>query len=316
MPRKPDSRLSFPFLGALAITAAFMMAAVLPPESAEAHPAGACKPRIGKPANGATTSLEPLVTAKFGGLKNCKINEVQIIVREQPSNSLVFTKDWNCCNVMSSLHNVVEYRIPSGKLKPGREYKIQLMFKDKHLIGQPKRQYSAVTIRTPHQSGGYDGSGGGGDYASVEPNTNRPGSDYRDFTMVTIDPNKCAEVCEQDSKCRAYTYVPPGYQGPDPRCWLKDSVPNAVTAKGMVSGITNSPMPQTMNINRPGKDYTNFALNQPEPIRCAKACAGDSRCKAYTYVPPGQQGPQARCWLKDAEPLRKADDGLVSGVKE
>ncbi|HKA86663.1 MAG TPA: PAN domain-containing protein [Haliangiales bacterium] len=68
------------------------------------------------------------------------------------------------------------------------------------------------------------------------------------------------------------------------------------------------------NVNRYGGDYTGFDISQPRPLWCAYYCAEDSRCLAFTYVPPGIQGPYAKCWLKSTVPGQSYAPGLVSGV--
>ncbi len=72
---------------------------------------------------------------------------------------------------------------------------------------------------------------------------------------------------------------------------------------------------QEQNVNRPGKDYTSFVLQEAKPELCQKACNEDPRCKAYTYVKPGLQGAQARCWLKSEAPTSVTDECCISGVK-
>lgn len=67
--------------------------------------------------------------------------------------------------------------------------------------------------------------------------------------------------------------------------------------------------------NRPGGDYQDFELKEARPEICQRACANDSRCRAFTYVKPGIQGRLARCYLKKTEPKRVADRCCVSGVK-
>ena len=57
-------------------------------------------------------------------------------------------------------------------------------------------------------------------------------------------------------------------------------------------------------------------MESPKPNECRKACLADLRCKAYTYVKPGIQGPQARCWLKNAVPQESASACCESGVKK
>jgi PAN domain len=66
--------------------------------------------------------------------------------------------------------------------------------------------------------------------------------------------------------------------------------------------------------NRFGGDYVGFDLGQPNPLWCSYYCSQDVRCNAYTYVPPGVQGPNAKCWLKDRVLATSAAPGLVSGV--
>mgnify|MGYP000745995732 CR=1 FL=1 len=66
--------------------------------------------------------------------------------------------------------------------------------------------------------------------------------------------------------------------------------------------------------DRPGSDYRNFPFDAG-PERCQQACAEDPNCKAFTWVRPGVQGPQARCWLKSAVPTAVANANCVSGVK-
>ena len=68
--------------------------------------------------------------------------------------------------------------------------------------------------------------------------------------------------------------------------------------------------------DRPGNNYRNFDIPHPEPEICLIDCQVDPRCKAFTYVKPGLQGPKARCWLKDAVPNAKPSPGCISGVKK
>lgn len=68
--------------------------------------------------------------------------------------------------------------------------------------------------------------------------------------------------------------------------------------------------------NRPGRDYHDFDLAQPDPAACAEACLRDPRCQAFSFVQPGIQAEAARCWLKDAVPEAVADDCCISGVRD
>ena len=68
-------------------------------------------------------------------------------------------------------------------------------------------------------------------------------------------------------------------------------------------------------IDRPGSDYRNFDLARPDPALCEAACANDNRCKAWTWVRPGHQGSNARCWLKYRVPAAQASNCCVSGTR-
>jgi|GEM_PF-6999248 hypothetical protein len=75
---------------------------------------------------------------------------------------------------------------------------------------------------------------------NIEPNSDRPGSDYRNFNLSTPDFRLCFEACNLDTVCQAYTYVPPGVQGPQARCWLKNAVPGSRVVSAMVSGYVRN----------------------------------------------------------------------------
>jgi len=69
--------------------------------------------------------------------------------------------------------------------------------------------------------------------------------------------------------------------------------------------------------DRPGQNYRNVVLSDPDPKHCKNLCRKDGAvCRAFTYVNPGVQGPQARCWLKNGVPAPVPDANCYSGVKK
>jgi len=78
------------------------------------------------------------------------------------------------------------------------------------------------------------------DSNSIEYGIDRPGSDYKNFDLSEENPIVCKQACDNDEKCKAWTYVKPGYQGPYPKCWLKSNIPNATKNLFTVSGIKNN----------------------------------------------------------------------------
>lgn len=162
---------------------------------------------------------------------------------------------------------------------------------------------------------------------ALEYDVDRPGSDYNNFDLNAADPALCMQSCQGDPNCRAFTYVKPGVQGPNPRCWLKNQIPTATPNQCCVSGVVRpeatpvvmTPAPNTgialeQNTDRPGYDFQNFDLAAPNPQLCADACVRDSNCHSFTYVNPGVQGPSARCWLKNSVAQSVPSNCCVSGV--
>lgn len=156
---------------------------------------------------------------------------------------------------------------------------------------------------------------------TMERDTDRSGSDYRDFDLRRAEPEACRAACERESACRAWTYVKPGVQGDLARCWLKDAVPEPGANDCCVSGVKGAGggagggAGMERNTNRMGADYKDFELDQPRAQLCQAACTKERECRAWTYVKPGVQGDKAHCWLKNEVPEPGPDDCCTSGVK-
>jgi len=151
---------------------------------------------------------------------------------------------------------------------------------------------------------------------NLEYDTNRPGSDYRDFE-IQADPARCRDACANDSTCRAFTYVKPGIQGQNAHCWLKSAVPNSSANNCCVSGVKsggNSAGGLEVDVNRLGGDYRDFELRSNNPYDCREACANDSRCASFTYVRPSFFGQYSHCFLKSSVPDGRREGCCISGV--
>ncbi len=67
---------------------------------------------------------------------------------------------------------------------------------------------------------------------SLEENVDRPGMDYgRIFLNSNDGPDACKWLCENDNKCRSFTFVRRGFQGSRPICYVKSGVPNKVSPR-------------------------------------------------------------------------------------
>jgi hypothetical protein len=59
----------------------------------------------------------------------------------------------------------------------------------------------------------------------LEYSIDRAGGDYRSFETTPDATGKaCADACQAENRCRAWTYVRPGYLGPAARCYLKNQL--------------------------------------------------------------------------------------------
>lgn len=153
--------------------------------------------------------------------------------------------------------------------------------------------------------------------SALEWNKNRPGGDYNHFPLVVPLPQQCEVACNGDAQCKAWTYVKPGIQGPLAQCWLKNTVPAKVSDNCCVSGKKPAPAATLdFNTDRPGHDFTNVTLPSGSGYKaCRTLCNADSACKAWTFVKPGYQGSNPRCWLKNSVPAKVSSACCTSGTK-
>jgi hypothetical protein len=72
----------------------------------------------------------------------------------------------------------------------------------------------------------------------IEYSIDRTGSDYRYFELPPDAPDgACKAACEAENKCRAWTYVRPGYISPSARCYLKDRITRPRPKPCCMSGV-------------------------------------------------------------------------------
>lgn len=121
---------------------------------------------------------------------------------------------------------------------------------------------------------------------SFEPNTDRPGSDYRNFNLARPDPALCQQECIADPACRAWTYVVPNVQGPQARCWLKNRVPAPQASNCCVSGA------------------------RPDRLRFTLSGYGNPQRPFPGYVGPFQLGPVR---ISGSGEIRESDGAVLSG---
>jgi hypothetical protein len=167
-------------------------------------------------------------------------------------------------------------------------------------------------------------------YITTENGFDRKGGDYKDYQLPTPNPQQCSGDCLSDPQCKAYTYVPPGIQGPKAKCWLKNSFQTRTPYTGMVSGVKvyiggntehialGGQFQDTFAVNqdRMGSDYQKLPMANANLGMCMDMCVNDQKCRAFTFVSPGIQGKDAMCWLKDSVPGPRTDNCCASGFKQ
>jgi len=169
--------------------------------------------------------------------------------------------------------------------------------------------------------------------SNFENDTERPGMDINNFDLADADPQLCKIACDKSNDCQAWTYVKPGFQGEKARCWLKNAIPEAIPNDCCISGIKSEAsmkkfdtflkanvksfiqLTEEKDIDRLGMDFDNFDLDSADVKLCVDKCRENQKCLSYTYVKPGVQGPNARCWLKYGVPAPIINTCCISGIK-
>jgi len=154
-----------------------------------------------------------------------------------------------------------------------------------------------VTVADAPLTGGKLGSVAVTDSQSIksyEINTNRPGSDYRNFNLSSADPSLCSQACEQDQRCASFTYVKPGMQGKSARCWLKDAVPDPVRDGCCYSGV--KPSAKQVKGTEPEQAETGISIVESGPDGLSASqkdivdLLGPPGLFKIAYLPVGEQG--------------------------
>ena len=72
----------------------------------------------------------------------------------------------------------------------------------------------------------------------IENSIDRLGGDYRNFDIpASKDVQACKEACEGENRCRAWTFVRPGYGAPTARCYLKEKITAPKRRPCCMSGV-------------------------------------------------------------------------------
>jgi hypothetical protein len=141
---------------------------------------------------------------------------------------------------------------------------------------------------------------------TVDQGVDRPGLDFLAVDGVP-DASWCLNICQADSRCRAFSYVPSQM-----RCNLKNAIPRWVPNPDVISGI---PPTDQVGVDRYGSDLRSFDVPSDQIEICQSECANDPHCAAYSYIGPNPQaGINAHCWLKSEVPTPILNSAAHSGI--
>jgi hypothetical protein len=128
--------------------------------------------------------------------------------------------------------DIQSFHAPEFDDQPDGVVKLAPCYQDTQILRNDPRAQAGLQT-----GGGGRAAGAGGAVGPLEWGINRYGSDYQHFELTAEDPEQCRSACASEGNCKAFTYVKPGVQGPNPVCWLKDSVPDQTPSDCCVSGM-------------------------------------------------------------------------------
>ena len=152
------------------------------------------------------------------------------------------------------------------------------------------------------------------------------GGTYRYLEGADATPEACQAACRAEGQCLAWDYARPGIFAPDARCFLKNSASTQVVGPCCIAGFerqvaaaSSSPAAPNsgpmLNTDLRGSSYRNFDLTTDKATLCQDACKAETQCLAWTYVHPGPQGSNAKCWLKNIIPPASVNSCCISGIE-
>ncbi len=131
------------------------------------------------------------------------------------------------------------------------------------------------------------------------PGWDAAGNDFDSFQSGNAA--NCSQTCIEKGNCVGAEFV-----NSTGRCWLK----HRIGAYTRLAGATLflKILTGRSGIDYPGGDYHSYATDSWQ--NCSRACYGQARCKAYTFVTQTNT-----CWLKDRIVDANFLTGAVSGRK-
>ncbi len=129
--------------------------------------------------------------------------------------------------------------------------------------------------------------------------TDLPGGDYRNFSLISPVPSFCANVCARDSRCKAWTFSWPGKRGKRAKCFLKDKLTKKSSDTCCISGVKSGfSLPGAARAGeKPAKEKPKEEKpkepGKEAPARTPPAGQPDEKPGAKTQTPAETQKPDS-----------------------
>ncbi|WP_239249755.1 PAN domain-containing protein [Candidatus Nitrotoga sp. M5] len=103
------------------------------------------------------------------------------------------------------------------------------------------------------------------DDKNMQAGVDLPGMDFKSFFLDQSLPALCRNACQNNKRCKAWTFVKPDIQGNKAKCWLKHSVPKSVKDSCCVSGVISIGSKITPVPPLPANAYVIDKIEIPRP---------------------------------------------------
>ena len=162
-----------------------------------------------------------------------------------------------------------------------------------------RESFATVQQENASATSRWDPNGAYGPHTCISGNVWR---EAFDGDTVCVTPNRRAQVKEENR-------LAPTRAAAQERPFEPSRASPGAMSPDNVSPVISPP---ENNTDRPGSDYESYRMDDAHP--CRAACVGDKRCRAWTFVRAGIQGPTGVCYLKRSTPAPVANTCCVSGT--
>ena len=116
---------------------------------------------------------------------------------------------------------------------------------------------------------------------SFEPEMDRPGLDFKTFELSAPLPAHCQKACNEDAKCKAWTFAWPGKRAGRAHCSLKTGEPEKKKDNCCISGLRSEPVAKPAEPAPPEPEISQPEPPKPEPTEPEPEADLATQCEDY-----------------------------------